>query len=159
MLKRIISVLFCYTLITSATQASTLQNEMDGLIRETQAVLPMLDDWQASDVKTQFLHRLNENLLLLKLAKEMDSGAVSTDHDEAFYAEVTSLLDYQIGLLYVTYQVLDFARTQRIPFDLVLKRFPPLKVDLKKALNRPIKIEYAKVLFDRWLYLGLVSRY
>lgn len=159
MLRFLFATLICTMLSPLTLAQSALQTELTHLVAETDNVLPRLTQWQESEIKSRFLHRLNENRLLMKLAKEMDNRAEQTDHDQQFYAEVESLMDYQIGLLYVTYQLLDFAKSQRIPFALVLKRYPALKVDLHKALNQPVKIEYAKVLFDRWLYLGLVSRY
>lgn len=160
MLKVIYSTLLLSLFFsTSVTWANPLHLELDNLVAETEAVMPRLSKWEDSEIKDKFLHRLNENMLLMKLAKDMDSRGIQTDHDDQFLAEVAALMDYQIGLLYVSYQVLDFAKSQRIPFAYILKRYPALKVDLHKALNQPVKIEYAKVLFDRWLYLGLVSRY
>jgi len=160
MLKLIFST-FIFSLLFSISTvwANPLHTELDNLVAETEAILPRLAKWEDSEIKAKFVHRLNENMLLMKLAKDMDSRSIQTDHDKQLLEEVTSLMDYQIGLLYVSYQVLDFATSQRIPFAHVLKRYPPLKIDLHKALDQPVKIQYAKVLFDRWLYLGLVSRY
>lgn len=155
----ITALLLCFaTTQWTYAQPSSLQSELANLIKDTNTTLQRWDQLETSDIKTKFVHRMNENSLLMQLAKDMDSHAVNTDHDAAFYAEIASLMDYQIGMLYVSYQVLDFAKSQNVSFTNVLRRHPVLKQDLYKALNQPIKMQQAKVLFDRWLYVSLVSR-
>ncbi len=143
----------------NAAEQSNLQDELALLIGETHTLMVHMEEWESSSIKDKFMYRLNENLLLMQLAKEMDRLPQTTDHDVEFYQEIDNLMEYQVGVLYVGYQVMDFVRSQRIPFAHILRKYPALKVDLHKALDRPVKMQQAKTLFDRWLYLGLVSRY
>ena len=140
-------------------QASDLQLELSQLISETQTFMLAMSQWERSPIQEKILYRLNENLLLLQLAKDMDTLPERTEHDGVFYQEVDNLMEHQVGVLYMGYQVMDFARERRIPFAHILRLYPALKVDLHKALDHPVKMQQAKTLFDRWLYLGLVSLY
>lgn len=145
--------------MSALSSGQSLRGDIQWLMDESQTTMMLLDNWKESDVKDKLLFRLQENTAMMKLWLELDRKGVFNDPEHNYETEANDLMDYQTGLLYLAYQILDFSQSQRIEFNLILKRYPALSKDLYAALNSPVSMKEAKTLFDRWLYMGLISRY
>lgn len=161
-LNRFIHVVFASILMLTFSlhcSAQSIRADMTAMIKESQDAMAMLHQWESDNVKQRLTHRLEENTLMMGLWLELEARDVFKDESQVYLDKAAELMTHQTGLLYVTYQILDFAESQRIPFDFVLKKYPPLANDLYAALDKPVSVKQAKNLFDRWLYMGLVTRY